>query len=344
VGDGVTPGAVEVGGGGGGVAGNQAVYTTSSVTFATLNVTTATFNEIHMGGAPSTIYTGNLIANGSPLFLNSDYANVQIVSDEQDVEISAPLGLVIIDTTTTIETMSIGLNNGARAITNVAVDADNILLNPGQGGSIYIGTKLNSGVEKNLAFRRDGSIFFNEGQSIGSAVTLGDGSNSLVLNAAAGANVYLNSGDGDTGVEVRADGVYLFTNLNDTPNELSFGSTGTLTVGGHIVPGADVSYDLGSPTQQFRHLYVSSSTVYIAGNALTVDTNNNLTINGSQVGGLSGVYTRSTLPAGAIGLIITVSDSGSDTNSPAGNYAPAYWDDDAELWTYIGNSNSVTVI
>jgi hypothetical protein len=56
------------------------------------------------------------------------------------------------------------------------------------------------------------------------------------------------------------------------------------------------------------------------------------------------VYARSALPTGVIGRIITISDSGSDSNSPAGNWAPAYWDDDAETWTYIGNSNSVTAI
>jgi len=56
------------------------------------------------------------------------------------------------------------------------------------------------------------------------------------------------------------------------------------------------------------------------------------------------VYTRDALPAGVQGRIITISDSGTDDNSPAGNWAPAYWDDDADEWTYIGNSNSVTII
>lgn len=60
--------------------------------------------------------------------------------------------------------------------------------------------------------------------------------------------------------------------------------------------------------------------------------------------GETSVYARSALPAGVQGRIITISDSGTDANSPAGNWAPAYWDDDADEWTYIGNSNSVTVI
>ena len=63
----------------------------------------------------------------------------------------------------------------------------------------------------------------------------------------------------------------------------------------------------------------------------------------TTAGGTS-LYARNSLPAGAQGRIITITDSGSDTNSPAGNWAPAYWDDDAEAWTYVGNSNTVTII
>lgn len=63
----------------------------------------------------------------------------------------------------------------------------------------------------------------------------------------------------------------------------------------------------------------------------------------TTAGGTS-LYARNSLPAGAQGRIITITDSGSDTNSPAGNWAPAYWDADAEAWTYVGNSNTVTII
>jgi len=63
----------------------------------------------------------------------------------------------------------------------------------------------------------------------------------------------------------------------------------------------------------------------------------------TTAGGTS-VYERGGLPMGTPGQIITISDSGTDDNSPAGNWAPAYWDDDATEWIYIGNSNSVTAI
>lgn len=38
---------------------------------------------------------------------------------------------------------------------------------------------------------------------------------------------------------------------------------GTSTVGGHILPDTDITYDLGSATNRFRDLYLSSSTIYL---------------------------------------------------------------------------------
>jgi hypothetical protein len=61
--------------------------------------------------------------------------------------------------------------------------------------------------------------------------------------------------------------------------------------------------------------------------------------------GQTTIYNRGSLPAGQLGLIITIENSGDDENSPAGDYAPAYWDPNAGAsgeWLYIGNSNSVT--
>jgi len=49
------------------------------------------------------------------------------------------------------------------------------------------------------------------------------------------------------------------------------GSSGEgLTLEGHLLPESDSLYDLGSPTRQWKSLYVSSSTVYFGGEALSV--------------------------------------------------------------------------
>jgi hypothetical protein len=88
---------------------------------------------------------------------------------------------------------------------------------------------------------------------------------------------------------------------------------------------------------------LGTATTVVAG-TVRIGSGINLSSTGtvSVTNGLTSVYARNALPSGTTGLIITISDSGTDANAPAGNYAPAYWDPGASVWTYIGNSNSVT--
>lgn len=60
------------------------------------------------------------------------------------------------------------------------------------------------------------------------------------------------------------------------------------TFGGDLLPAEDKAYSLGSSSTQWRSLYVSTDTIYINNIPLTLDTNNNLTVNGSPVGFGSG--------------------------------------------------------
>ena len=54
-------------------------------------------------------------------------------------------------------------------------------------------------------------------------------------------------------------------------------------VSGHILPDTDVTYDLGSATNQFRSLYLSGQTIYMDGVELSVDsTTNNFNITNDQ--------------------------------------------------------------
>ena len=59
--------------------------------------------------------------------------------------------------------------------------------------------------------------------------------------------------------------------------------TSDLTVGGDIVPNANLGGSLGSPTRQWKSLYVSTNTIYINNIPLSIDSNNNLIVNGSPV-------------------------------------------------------------
>ena len=115
-----------------------------------------------------------------------------------------------------------------------------------------------------------------------------------------------------------------------------------LEIQGNLTPATSGQSDLGaSPSganKQFGYVYANTGTFS------AVEFTDSTRQTTAAVNGQTSVYARNALPAGTTGTIITVSDSGGDTNSPAGNWAPAYWDPDASVWTYIGNSNSVTPI
>jgi len=53
-------------------------------------------------------------------------------------------------------------------------------------------------------------------------------------------------------------------------------------VASNIIPSTDSGFDLGSPSKQWRRLYVSNNTIYIGGVAVGVDGTGNLTVGGSQ--------------------------------------------------------------
>ena len=62
----------------------------------------------------------------------------------------------------------------------------------------------------------------------------------------------------------------------------TFGSDGTLTAPGDILPATNKTQSLGSPTQQWKSLYVSTSTIYMNNVPLTIDTTVNQIIVGNQ--------------------------------------------------------------
>lgn len=67
---------------------------------------------------------------------------------------------------------------------------------------------------------------------------------------------------------------------------------GTTTVGGHVLPDANITYDLGSPTARFRDLYLSGGTIDLAGGTISFDGDKFQFQGGTNVG--SSVDTEST--------------------------------------------------
>lgn len=82
--------------------------------------------------------------------------------------------------------------------------------------------------------------------------------------------------------------IYTTTNIYYTTSTDSISdlmTDGVLTVPGHIIPDADLTYDLGSTSSQWRSLYVGTSTIYLGGTALSVTPDGSLTVNGDTIQG-----------------------------------------------------------
>jgi hypothetical protein len=56
------------------------------------------------------------------------------------------------------------------------------------------------------------------------------------------------------------------------------------SVASSIIPSSDITFDLGSLTNQWRSLYVGTSTIYIGGNELSISPAGVLLVNNSEVG------------------------------------------------------------
>jgi hypothetical protein len=72
------------------------------------------------------------------------------------------------------------------------------------------------------------------------------------------------------------------------------GAATSSTVFNNFLPGIDNTYNLGSPTNRWRTLHLSSSTFFVGGNTVTISNTGTLFINGNPVGGGTTVITTGT--------------------------------------------------
>jgi hypothetical protein len=101
--------------------------------------------------------------------------------------------------------------------------------------------------------------------------------NAISLNTAYGNMLYLN------GANLTIDAPYtLFVKEIASSDNGPFLFNSTVTVNGNLLPDYPTN-SLGSPEHPWQHLYVSTGTVYLGPNALSIDQNANLSINGNAV-------------------------------------------------------------
>jgi hypothetical protein len=123
---------------------------------------------------------------------------------------------------------------------------------------------------------------------------------------------------------------------DDVGSNWIFGGNGTLTAPGHIVPDADLDYDLGSTSSQWRSIYVGTGTIYIGGVALGVNQDNFVTVDGNPiitVNTASGSLTVQGNTNIVLGSVIV-----SDT-APAATTIGSQWFNTLDARTYIAYNN-----
>jgi hypothetical protein len=75
---------------------------------------------------------------------------------------------------------------------------------------------------------------------------------------------------------------------------------------GDIVPDSNNVFGLGNTTNQWKHLYVGSNTIYMGGIPLRIDTDNNLSVNGNII--LNKAGTQSAINSSVLELVQTMDD------------------------------------
>jgi hypothetical protein len=325
-----------------GVAGNQAVFTTSSVTFANLTVS-------------STATITRLVANGNtfPVGLGS---NGQYLKTDGAGNLSwAPLDFSTL-TNQTLLTSS--------TVTFKTIKTETVEGTLGVGKDLYLQTGGNGSI-----IMRDPTAIATVVGVYGDIIPFTHNKTTYPRNLGSALRRWQNAWI-ET-LTVNRNTIYFEDQTANTTSTLSI-STGTVYVDGAPVVDQSVT-TVSSPTfvaingttSTFDDIIVSSELFFSDNSVQTTAWTG--TVAASNVTGLAtvatsgsyndlsnkptiysqgstAIFARSSLPTGTTGTIITISDSGTDTNAPAGNWAPAYWDPDNAVWTYIANSNSVTPI
>lgn len=187
-------------------------------------------------------------------------------------------------------------------------------------------------------------------------------------------HLWLNSGEGSDGIKMYKEGTRTFTfapggltfpdgTTQSTASVASYGNTQVATylaggiTTGNILPAANVTYNLGSATQQWNSLYVSSNTIYLGGVPLSVS-GGSLLVNNSPVTADTGTvtFTNNQLKGASVGqtgtrIVYSTDYNGSTYNSGGGTvngfFLPASITGTSSIaagWTLTMNNGYTTTV
>ena len=117
----------------------------------------------------------------------------------------------------------------------------------------------------------------------------------------------------------------------------------TSNVNSNLLPGANVTYDLGSPSQRWRDLYLSSSTIYLGTTTLGISAGN-LSTGANLVG--ANVYTGNIVATGVASVVSVVASGLVDVagDIEAGGDLDIFGNAYVQYWANLGNINTNRVI
>jgi len=192
-----------------------------------------TAENLYMGGAATVVEIGSTTGTTS---INNALAVDGQATFEQDLLVKGG------DITTNLTTFN--LINAVAETVNFA----------GAGTTVNIGSTTGTTIVKN-ALQANADVEIRGGDLTTNQSTFNlVNTNATTVNFAGGANT----------VNVAAPGSE--TNIAGALN-----ITGLTTVSNHIIPAANVTYDLGSSTNRFRDLYLSGGTIDLAGGTISYD-------------------------------------------------------------------------
>lgn len=113
----------------------------------------------------------------------------------------------------------------------------------------------------------DGYVQFNDVGSAGASANLTFDQTTSTLTVTGNVNVngyFLGNGSQLTGIDA--------TSIQTANSKVQTFSSGNVTVTGHLLPSANVTYDLGSATQRWRTGYFAANTIDIGGATISANT------------------------------------------------------------------------